>query len=152
MLLEVLGGGIFSDSSGGFILAFYSNFGSCTAYKAELRAVAHGLDIARTRGVNKLLIQMHNLACIQVIQSEEFQGGQCHHIINHCRYLVKKEDWEVKLVHCYREGNRAADWLANRGVEFDGNLHLLEDAPTPLGRILHEDLVGVEWPRVVHSV
>lgn len=90
-------------------------------------------------------------ACLQVIQNDDFQGGECHHIINHCRFLLKEEDWEVRLVHCYREGNRAADWLANQGVELDDRLQVITTIPNALGRILDEDLTGMAWPRLVNG-
>ncbi|KAL2896029.1 hypothetical protein RDABS01_037813, partial [Bienertia sinuspersici] len=51
-----------------------------------------------------------------VLQNDEYVGGECFHILNHCRNCIRNPTWEVRLEHCYREGNKVADWLANRGV------------------------------------
>ncbi|KAL2937063.1 hypothetical protein RDABS01_020512 [Bienertia sinuspersici] len=103
------GRGIIRDCQGGLLRAFSANFGICSAYRAKLKAVAYGLDLARTLGIKNLVVQMDNQACIQSIQSEEYVGGECFHILNLCRNIIKQTNWNVKLEHCYREGNRVAD-------------------------------------------
>lgn len=53
------------------------------------------------------------------------------HIINKCKALILRSDWEVTIQHCYKEANRAVDWLANYGVGFSLKLVILE--PSPVG-------------------
>lgn len=60
---------------GGAIRDHSANFGICTAYKAEIKAVAIGLDLAHDLGVTKLIVQMDNAACIQSLLSDEYSGG-----------------------------------------------------------------------------
>lgn len=66
------GGGIIRDCSGTFQRAFSANFGICTAFRAELKAVSLGMDMAKEMGINKLEIQMDNEACVQVLQSTDY--------------------------------------------------------------------------------
>ncbi|KAL2932186.1 hypothetical protein RDABS01_037596, partial [Bienertia sinuspersici] len=124
------GGGIIRDNRGLFQRAFSANFGVCSAYKAELKAVAIGLDMAHGMAIKKLVIQMDNKACIEVLNNPDYQGGECFHIINHCRKLLALNSWEVKLTHCYREGNRVADKLANIGVAQSDLLIFHQSPPT----------------------
>lgn len=60
-------------------------------------------------------------------------------------------EWRVKLVHVFREGNCAADWLANLGVAHNSNVVVFNNVPSELGRIIMEDArgVGVAIPHLV---
>lgn len=144
------GGGVLRDCRGGFIKAFAANYGVCTAYKAEMKVVLQGLKMARDLGVSKLIIQMDNLACIQVLKNEDYHGGECFQIIKQCWTLLRCEDWDIKLMHCYREANRVADWLANRGAIQDLKVEFFQEASQGLARLLHDDVAGVALPRVVN--
>lgn len=55
----------------------------------------------------------------------------------------------MKISHCYREANKAADWLANHGVGLNQPLSLIEAVPKDLLAVLLEDTSGVAWPRMV---
>lgn len=39
------GGGLIRDTMGGFKIAFAASYGICSAYRAEMSAVAQGLNI-----------------------------------------------------------------------------------------------------------
>lgn len=71
------------------------------------------------------------------------------HIIRRCQALIARQDWVVIVEHCYRESNRAADWLANRGVHLEQKVVMFEAMPKDLHAISLEDLSGVAWSRVV---
>lgn len=139
-------GGIVRDHRGFFQTAYSIKLGVCTAFRAEIRAVAYGIDCAWRIGIRKLIVQIDSLSGILALKSMEPYGGVCVHIINHCRTLLNKQEWEVVLVHCYREGNRAADWLANKGVGQANKVDVIEDPPPELRRIIAEDIRGVELP------
>ncbi|KAL2935020.1 hypothetical protein RDABS01_018139 [Bienertia sinuspersici] len=71
-------------------------------------------------------------------------------IIKLCKQLISKPEWTVIIFHCYRESNKAADWLANYGTSHSMNL-MIEEVPYPeLAAILSEDMQGVAWPRIVN--
>lgn len=143
------GGAIIRNQDGQFISGFSANYGRCSAFRAEVRALVRGLELARNLQISKLQIQLDNLACVQALNSEAQGSGECAHLINFCHNLLRKDDWEVLVVHVFREGNRAADWLANRGVAQSDNLLILGSAPSELRRILSEDVQGVAFPRFV---
>lgn len=52
------GGGLLQGSRGSFIRGFSANFGSCSAYRAELTAATIGLEMAKELGITKLELQM----------------------------------------------------------------------------------------------
>lgn len=112
-------------------------------------ALHRGLHIARNLQIRKLMIQMDNLACVQIFQGNEEVSGVCAHLIQQCRTLLASPDWKTFISHVYREGNRAADWLANHGVSQSCSLHLYNNPPPLLSRILVEDIQGVAFPRLI---
>lgn len=112
-------------------------------------ALHRGLHVARNLQIRKLIIQMDNQACVQIFKGEEEASGECAHLIQQCRNLLSSPDWKISITHVYREGNRAADWLANQGVTQSCSLHLFNNPPSPLSRILAEDLQGVAFPRLI---
>ncbi|GJV20637.1 non-LTR retroelement reverse transcriptase [Tanacetum coccineum] len=63
------------------------------------------------------------------------------------RKLIIKVESQVVLEHCYREANRAADWLANHGCEQEERLCMFDSPPPDLGSIILEDLKGVALSR-----
>ncbi|KNA19524.1 hypothetical protein SOVF_059630 [Spinacia oleracea] len=88
------GGGALRDQTGCFIKGFAANFGLCSSYKAELLAASIGLEMAKNMGIEKLVLQMDNQACLEALQNDEYQGGECFHIISKCRSLLASSDWE----------------------------------------------------------
>lgn len=60
------GGAVIRDHLGIFVSAISANFGICLAFKAEVLALHRGLHIALNLQIRKLMIQMDNLACVQI--------------------------------------------------------------------------------------
>lgn len=128
------GGAIIRNHCGEFISALVANFGNTNAFRAEAVALLRGLELARSLQIDKLLIQLDSLAGVQVIKSKN-QGR--NHV--RCFELIDCPSWMVRITHVYREGNRAADWLANHGVTQHIGTHIFHSAPLKLHRILVED-------------
>ncbi|KMT18522.1 hypothetical protein BVRB_2g026610 [Beta vulgaris subsp. vulgaris] len=70
------GGGVIRDSRGGFIKAIAANFGVCNAYKAKILATEMELAMAVSLGIQKLVLQMDNQACLASMRSVEYHGGK----------------------------------------------------------------------------
>lgn len=140
------GGGVIHDCRGIFSCGFAANFGMCSAFKAELWAAEIGLAMARDMNITKLVLHMDYQACVEALKNQEYQGGECLHIIQKCCSLIKCVDWEVKIIHCYREGNKMVDKLANVGVNLENKLVYFEAPLSKIISLLFEDLVGVSTP------
>ncbi|PWA44555.1 hypothetical protein CTI12_AA523610 [Artemisia annua] len=114
---EAGGGGIMRDAQGYFIRAFTENYGICTVTRSEILALLRGILMARDAGIKKLIIKVDSQVVVQLMEGETSCYSPAVLIVHKCRELLRRSDWEVKLEHCYREANRAADWLANHGCE-----------------------------------
>ncbi|XP_074270970.1 uncharacterized protein LOC141594882 [Silene latifolia] len=101
--------GIIRDESGNFLSAFNFSCGICTSMRAEMRALAVGLEQARALGIRKLLIHMDNRTCVSFIHEEQLLSKSLCLIVQQCINLIKLEGWVVKVDHVFREANRAAD-------------------------------------------
>ncbi|KAL2926106.1 Phosphoenolpyruvate carboxylase [Bienertia sinuspersici] len=86
-LLEVVGS---LETAGKLVRGFSANFGVCSSFRAEIKAVTHGLELAKSLGIRQLIVQMDNLACIQMLTHDDYGGGECHHLLNHCRLMIKE--------------------------------------------------------------
>ncbi|GJX33253.1 non-LTR retroelement reverse transcriptase [Tanacetum coccineum] len=123
---EAGGGGILRDSRGCFIRAFAENYGICTVTRSEILALLHGIIMARDVGIRKLLIKVNSQVVVHLMEGKIIRHSPAFYIVKKCRNLLKSLDWKVKLEHCYREANRAADSLANHGCEQERRLVLFD--------------------------
>lgn len=143
------GGAIIRNHRGQFVSALSTNLGHSSSFKAEATALVRGLELAMNLQIANLIVQLDNLACVQVLRSKKWERNECSHLIEHAIKLIESPAWTVKIIHVYREGNRAADWLANHGVAQHIRLQIFPSAPLELSRIIDEDIRGVAIPRLI---
>ncbi|XP_074309803.1 uncharacterized protein LOC141644228 [Silene latifolia] len=116
---------------------------------AELLALLAGLERAKQIRIVKLIIHMDNESCIQLVKEEHLVSNSLKSVVKRCKDLIKERGNSFKLEHTYRELNRAAGWLANRGVNSGIIPILLEYPPMDLHTILREDIFGLAIPRAI---
>ncbi|CAN1168441.1 Putative ribonuclease H protein At1g65750 [Linum perenne] len=59
------------------------------------------------------------------------------------------KNWEIRLQHTYREANKAADHLANRGHSLPLGDHSVPTSDPELGFILRYDCYGISELRTI---
>ena len=65
---------------------------------------------------------------------------------------ILDRDWEVNILHVYREANYVADWLANFGLSrdlLDRGADTITDPPAGIFPLLYYDLIGSTIPRLI---
>ncbi|KAL2934770.1 hypothetical protein RDABS01_017889 [Bienertia sinuspersici] len=132
-----------------FMRAFIANLSTCSLYKAEIMAIMFRLELAQDIGSQKLEVQMDNEACVEVLKNPHYQGGECYHLINRCRQLLNSNTWDIRLIHCYREGNKVKNKLAILGVNQVYRLLVHHSPPNEIVSLLREDTLGVISLRLV---
>ncbi|KAL2925606.1 hypothetical protein RDABS01_000052 [Bienertia sinuspersici] len=128
------GEGVIRDCTGMFVTTFSANFRRCIAFQDELRAIHFGIHLARELKIPRLVVQIENLACVQA-----------------CKKLIQLADCEVKILHVYREANKAADLPANQVVAQADRIKTYNGAPVELRRIMELYIRGVAKPCFVHN-
>ncbi|CAN1168888.1 Putative ribonuclease H protein At1g65750 [Linum perenne] len=58
-------------------------------------------------------------------------------------------DWEVKVIHIYREANHAADYLANLGHNTIRGAHDVNISDCNLAYFVRYDCLDISEPRVI---
>ncbi|CAN1180884.1 Putative ribonuclease H protein At1g65750 [Linum perenne] len=95
--------------------------------RAELRGVIEGLRLAWNHGYRKVAVRVDSRAILSLVNGV---ANPSH-------------------LHVYREGNVAADFLANLGHKYPHGLHLISLPDCNLSYFLRRDCMGISEPRLI---
>ncbi|KAJ1400827.1 Ribonuclease H domain [Sesbania bispinosa] len=140
-------GGLICSPAGCWIKGFYGHLNDTNILHAELFAVMKGLEqcwILNFRNVKCMLDSLHALS---LIQGEVPFSHQYATLIYKVKDLIAR-DWNVELLHVFREGNQPADMLTKKGVKELSSFVLLHDPPSDLLNNLQADFTGIMFARV----
>ena len=110
---------------------------------AEATAVRDGIITALEAGYRRIAVEGDNQIVISAIQSRIKPPWQIASIIEDIKNLSKGCE-DISFTHIYREGNRAADWIAKHGSSIRSiSLTLFHYPPSrELQCILTDDYLG----------
>ncbi|CAL1392202.1 unnamed protein product [Linum trigynum] len=141
-------GGVLRDHNGTWLAGFCSKIGTGTALLAELWGVLQGLELAWKKGSRFLVLETDSQMALQLIEQRRDEVHPYATILGAIRRLLS-QDWMVRLVHTYREGNRVADWLSKHSLVYPFGMYELEAPPLEVNKICYEDEAGTSFPRMV---
>ncbi|CAN1139785.1 Putative ribonuclease H protein At1g65750 [Linum perenne] len=141
-------GGLLRDALGRCRAAFSLNLGSCSITRAEIRGVIFGLQLAWDLGYRRVLAQLDSSAAIAILEADGDVTHQHALEVFQFRELVSR-NWDVKLIHIYREANKAADFLAGKGHSLTLGNHLVPSSDNSLGFYLRYDCIGISEERLI---
>ncbi|EEF49108.1 nucleic acid binding protein, putative [Ricinus communis] len=118
------------------------NIVQCSMTTAELSGVHKGLALAWHYGVLKLKVEIDSLYVVQLLKGIKVVCNYNGLLISNIRQYLNRE-WEVSIVHIYRESNFAADALAFLAANFPLGYHELGAASNDLLDMLYHDIEGV---------
>ena len=126
------------------MLGFTMSVGSSSVLMVELWGLLTGLSLAWNHGFHNLILECDSTLAIHLVT----KGCNSHHPYSH---MVEKilellnQDWNVRVFHLVKEGNRIVDQLANLGHSKSIGLHVLDSPPSCCGAMLNEDACGVSF-------
>ncbi|CAN1751119.1 Putative ribonuclease H protein At1g65750 [Linum perenne] len=135
-------GGLIRDHLGHCFLAFSANIGKCSITRAELRGILHGLELTWSSGYKKVRLQTDSQSAARLILAEDPPTHQHASEVLAIRELLHR-NWQVEIHHIFREGNGAADFLANMGHGFDPGIHMISSSDCNLGYFLRKDCMQI---------
>ena len=141
-------GGLMRNSDGLWLSGFSKQIGYCEPLVAELWGVFTGLQLCRSRGWGKVIVQIDSKVVCDAIIGSEIGRILGWSIVREIRKLLKLP-WEVRVVNIFREANRCADELAKIGCHQGEDLIIYEQCPVSVGPLLLADTVGNSIPRLV---
>ncbi|WRX16205.1 Reverse transcriptase domain - like 10 [Theobroma cacao] len=137
-------GGILRDHTGKLIFGFSENIGLCNSLQAELRALLRGLLLCKEYHIEILWIEMDALAVIQLIQYSQKGSHDIRYLLESIRKCLSCISYRIS--HIFREGNQAADYLANEGHSHQ-NLCVITEAQGELHGMLKLDRLNLPYVR-----
>ncbi|CAN1168442.1 Putative ribonuclease H protein At1g65750 [Linum perenne] len=141
-------GGLIRNEVGHCTAAYSLNLGKCSITRAELRGALYGMHKAWDLGYRKVLMLMDSTAAIKIFGKKE--DTQHQHAAEACQFQeLQARNWEIRLQHTYREANKAADHLANRGHSLPLGDHSVPTSDPELGFILRYDCYGISELRTI---
>ncbi|CAN0856178.1 Putative ribonuclease H protein At1g65750 [Linum grandiflorum] len=90
----------------------------------------------------KVRVQLDSQAAIQLmLAKDQITHQHSSEVANFCELL--DWNWMVKVEHVYREGNRAADYLASHGDSLPIGVHSIYVSDPTLSMHILYDLLGI---------
>ena len=140
-------GGILRNDQGNWLVGFAMNLGNYSALVAEIWGAWKALNLAWKKGYRKIILEMDSKVAIQLITNGTNSTNAATRLVLDIRRMLKL-DWMVQVNHVFREGNRAADTLANISIRLPLGLHEMEVVPKEVLDIVYQDAVGVSFDRL----
>ncbi|CAL8098742.1 unnamed protein product [Prunus armeniaca] len=145
-------GGVIRDHLGNWIGGFAVNLGKGQILEAELWGLFFGLNLAITRRIMDIVVEMDSVNAVNLILSNDL--NICHPmagLVSSCKRLLSQIPRSI-LHHIYREKNDVADILATWNHDIDLWCWFLEENPTWLGPLLLDDSIGVTKTHIINYV
>ncbi|KAL0290650.1 UNVERIFIED_CONTAM: hypothetical protein Sradi_7045900 [Sesamum radiatum] len=118
-------GGILRNHLGRVMFAFLEPLGINTNTHAELSAIHRGLQLCRDKGFRKIWIETDAKAIITLISSPRQGAWNLQNTLQRIRNILSQMTYRIS--HIFREGNQAADFLANQACSEQQLCILQED-------------------------
>ncbi|CAI0436589.1 unnamed protein product, partial [Linum tenue] len=141
-------GGLLRDLLRRCIGAFASNLGSCTITRAELKGTMQGLQLAWSQGHRRIQLRTDSTTVLNILSSLEPYNGRYQGLMRQVQRLLQ-QNWEVTISHTFREGNKSADYLANKGHSLDIGVHVIDKQDSGLKFWLLYDTMGIAQTRLI---
>jgi len=136
------------DCSGHLLQAGAFNLGAASILVAEATAMRNGLRAAIEAGFSNIYIEGDNKILIQAVQGRIQIPWEIQVLVQDIIFFLQKCN-HVIVHHIFREGNRAADWLAKLGLSLPSATVWNPTSHIDLQCILREDNLGYSLARRV---
>ncbi|XP_043710209.1 uncharacterized protein LOC122659126 [Telopea speciosissima] len=128
---------------GEVVAGFASFYGDCSNDIVELRALRDGLKMCERLGYTEIQANSDSTATIMTVMKGRHGNWKGWYWMQEIQVLINRI--KPKISFTYREGNRAADYLASLACEQKRDLvfHGENQLPQELRRITREEALGL---------
>ncbi|CAN1181660.1 Putative ribonuclease H protein At1g65750 [Linum perenne] len=124
------------------------NLGTCSITRAEMRGAIEGMHRAWEAGFRNVVLQLDSRSVISLFMNGDEERHQ--HGLEVARFReLRDRNWNLEIQHTYREGIRAADYLASIGYGYPVGSHTVLSADCNLGHFLRYDILGITESRSI---
>ncbi|CAI0378945.1 unnamed protein product [Linum tenue] len=104
--------------------------------------------MAWEKGYRKVLLQLDSTTAINILSSHDHTEHRYRNLVLQFQGLIQR-NWEVRISHIYREGNKVADFLANTGHSVSIGYHVFESSDSGLTYWILYDVLGISQTRLI---
>ncbi|CAN1789715.1 Putative ribonuclease H protein At1g65750 [Linum perenne] len=141
-------GGLIRNAEGRCVLAYTMNLGTCSITRVEMRGAIEGLHRAWEAGFRNVVLQLDSRSVISLFMNGDEERHQ--HGLEVARFReLRDRNWNLEIQHTYREGNRAADYLASIRYGYPVGSHTVLSSDCNLGHFLRYDIFGITESRSI---
>lgn len=145
------GGGLLCNSNGDWIRGVSHSIGSTSILLAELWALRDGLIMARSLGIQKIIVNVDASDINSLVFSSNSINRLTQPPVADCRAILQVFQ-HVKLEHCYREAKREQLTLAKISCrQPEPFIYYIQPPPVVL-EALSSDCISVPIPRPVWAI
>ncbi|KAJ1408961.1 Ribonuclease H domain [Sesbania bispinosa] len=134
-------GGVLRDHEGRWIDGFSGCVAGGDSLRAELLAMKEGINLAWTKGITSLICETDSLEVVQNL--DHFMETTLHphkDILSLIKELLRR-DWQVSIVHVFREANMVADKLSRLGDSVSSHVSFWRSPPPSVKVLIDQDIL-----------
>lgn len=127
-------GGVLQNHEGCWKMGFTMKLDQMDGLSTEVWSILISLEIAWDKGLIKVIVESDSKVTVGLVCDGCASEHSLAPVVHRIRQKMER-NWEVRIAHCCREGNAAANWLATTTLESNMNLQLLKapsDGITPI--------------------
>ena len=125
------------------------NIGHLFIRQSGASRVLQGLLLAKEKGFRKVVDYADSTIVVGVLNGTMVCNARHYAVIQRCKDLLQDGNWEVKVFHCYREGNQVADTLVNLGIGLCCDFVYFNEPPREVAASLYADQLGIKFLRFI---
>ncbi|KAJ1418238.1 Ribonuclease H-like superfamily [Sesbania bispinosa] len=145
---DAASGAILRDSNGNWLGGVVRHIGTTSIIMAELWAFKDAISLSIHRGDDFIYFESESTAAVNFIKMGVHQNHPCYAMVSSIRHDLRRFQ-HFHIIHTYREGNFAADFLVRIGHSYQIGSHVVSEPPPSLSNILFGDSFGVCFVRRV---
>ncbi|GMP89161.1 hypothetical protein CsSME_00040847 [Camellia sinensis var. sinensis] len=107
-------GGLFRDERGAWVHGYHGRLEEATSLEAELWGVYRGLTIILEKGMRDIVIETDSVQMVKLLHEDSSPTFQHRALLEDSKFLLQR--CKCIIQHILRDGNKAANGLANLGV------------------------------------
>ncbi|KAF9602414.1 hypothetical protein IFM89_027543 [Coptis chinensis] len=139
-------GGLFRDAEGRVLLIYKGGSRKRSILLLELLGIEAGLSIAVTMGIHSLQVNSDSERAVNIVNGTEDAPWYCLNVLQAIK-AHKMTFTSLEVTHIYREGNRAADFIAKSCHEDASIACHIGPLEEKLAVIVQEDASGCTYTR-----
>ncbi|KAL0004564.1 hypothetical protein SO802_012125 [Lithocarpus litseifolius] len=110
-----------------------------------------GLMLCLRLGINAVEVEVDASSVVSLLANATETNSEFASLVDDCRNMLKRIP-QVRLKHCYREGNKCADRLARLGTDMEESYVIFDAPPTVVVPLLFLDKLGTTQERCCNEV